>query len=225
MKRLMLLAMLLLGATQGVWAQTETPTPTATPTLIPYGSHPFNFCQGMRDGFTQVVGGGGNCDNWLLIQTNGYYRMQFTGLGFWLQVYTYSGITDDVQVCLDDECTVLAVEGTASYQDYIVMADEYGLHRVEFTKAGTKTQAIALAEAVFFDHETVSGSGTGEQIEITPDGATYYATVVFDETSQTVAVRYQVDAGQVMIVIMLAVIAALLLVMFVASLRRGAPEP
>jgi hypothetical protein len=66
---------------------------------------------------------------------------------------------------------------------------------------------------------------TPTEFQMTPDGATLYATVTADGIEQVVAFRYQVDAGQVMIVILLAAMFFVLLVILITSMRKKAPEP
>jgi hypothetical protein len=66
---------------------------------------------------------------------------------------------------------------------------------------------------------------TPTEFQMINDGATLYATVSADGIDQVVAFRYQVDAGQMMIVILLACVFFVLLVMLIANLRKRAPEP
>lgn len=64
-----------------------------------------------------------------------------------------------------------------------------------------------------------------EAMNGTPDGATVYATVEADGYAQTVALRYEVDGGQVIIALLLFSILIVLVISMISQWRRRAPEP
>jgi len=138
-------------------------------------------------------------------------------------VVTFYSVSDNAFALVDDEPEFFKMEyGTGTNPTFTVDVS-YGLHTVKIYPDQLDPGEVRLMYATILDHTDSSG---GEQIEVTPDGATVYTEL--DDGSgvmQTVALRYQVDAGQIMIVILLTVMIALLLVMLVAQMRRGAPEP
>ena len=242
MKRLLVILVCFIEVSVAL-AQTATPSPTPEADLhldivvefesIFTGQHPQWFPE-LEGANTCVTGG-----TMTVSQTafSGQYAVYypgatflctftFYGAGFGLR--TYSGDNRrDIAVAIDSDLLFTIESGEGYHYRYVDLA--LGVHKVVL-----ETASSTGAYTPTFDYlllRTYAGALAGpgaegtQAVEVTPDGATVYATVVFDEVDQVVAFRYQADAGQVMITILLAAILVLLLVMLIAQLRRRAPEP
>lgn len=241
MRRLLLFLVLLLVANDWVLAQT-TPTPEAGIHLDIVVEFE-NIQAGQYQQWFEGLGGFNTCVNDVgIIPSEDLYSSNFRyvyypasgftcvftfyGAGFGLRSNSTSD-RRDITVDIDGEEVFYISHGDGTTYRYVDL--ELGVHYVEINPQGTHGTYTPRFDYMLFRtyaYDLQAGpEGTQEVIEVTPDGATVYSTVVFDEMSQTVALRYQVDAGQVMIVILLAAILATLVVMYIAQLRRRAPEP
>jgi microcystin-dependent protein len=90
---------------------------------------------------------------------------------------------------------------------------------------GILNPAMVAAYFIYAGEPLEIGEEAVMEPTATPDGLTVYSTVVYGETSQTVAVRYEVTAGDAMILVFLVVLVGLVMVNMLLTHRNRKGSP